>query len=421
MKQVFENSRDFALKMDAHDPLRSIRNEFHIPVDAQGKELIYFVGNSTGLQPKTTAPLIQAELTRWQKDAAKAHFVGENPWYAYHETVTPGLARLAGATANEVVAMNSLTVNLHLMLTSFYQPTGQRRKIAVETDLFSSDRYALQTHLRTRGISADEIHEFRPRAGETSVRQEDIEEAIEKNPASFAILLLGHPNYLNGQAWDCERLGKLCRKHGIMFGLDLAHGMGNLTLRLHDWGVDFAVWCSYKYLNAGPGAIAGCFVHEKHTANPELQRLGGWWGHDKERRFEMSKAFAPMTTAEGWQLSNPPVFQLAALRASLGIFDRVGMEAIRAKSDELTAYVEFLVDRALPDRLQLLTPRDRAQRGAQLNWKILKGGKEWVEAVKRRGVECDFRAPDVLRVAPTALYNRFVDAYDFVEVLKVCQ
>lgn len=404
------------LQKDATDPLGRFRSEFHIPKHTDGSEVLYFTGNSLGLQPKRTRQYIEQELEDWARLGVEGHLHARHPWLPYHEFVTASLARIVGAKPIEVVAMNSLTVNLHLLMASFYRPTPERYKIIIEKDAFPSDKYAVGSQLKFHGYSDNSLIELAPREGETCLRTEDILETIGREGDSVALVLLGGVNYYTGQAFDMKAITEAGHKKGCIVGFDLAHAAGNIELKLHEWNVDIAAWCSYKYLNSGPGGIAGVFVHERHARNFDLPRFAGWWGHDKETRFLMDDEFIPMPGAEGWQLSNPPIFQLAALRASLEIFDEATMPALRAKSVELTAYLEKLLSQIETDRIEIITPSDPDQRGCQLSIRVR--NKTLFETITQRGVIADWREPDVIRVAPVPLYNTFEDAAKFAAILK---
>ncbi len=414
---TFEPTLSGARRLDADDSLAGYRDRFFIPQTPGGEDVVYFSGNSLGLQPKAVRGYVEKELEDWATLGVEGHFLARHPWMPYHEFLTEQTARLVGARPVEVVVMNTLTVNLHLMLVSFYRPTLARHKILIEGDAFPSDRYAVASQLRFHGYDpAEALVELKPRPDETTIRTEDIEALLEAEGEEIALVMLGGVNYYTGQAFEMGRIAEAARAQGCTVGFDLAHAAGNLVLALHDWGVDFAVWCSYKYLNAGPGSLAGCFVHERHARRADLPRFAGWWGHDKETRFLMPDAFRPLPGAEGWQLSNPPILPLAALRASLDIFDEVGMARLREKSDRLTGYLEFLLQEKLPDAVEILTPADPAQRGAQLSLRV-QGGEGIHARLVAEGVVCDWREPDVIRVAPVPLYNRFADVYRFVEIL----
>ncbi|HEY0702377.1 MAG TPA: kynureninase [Candidatus Acidoferrales bacterium] len=404
--------------MTATDQLAPFRDRFYIPKQADGSAAIYLCGHSLGLQPKSARSFVEQEMQDWERLGVEGHFHAANPWMPYHELLTVSTSRLVGAKADEVVVMNSLTVNLHLMMTTFYRPTDQRHKILIEANAFPSDRYAVASQLRLHGYDpSDSLIELSPRAGETFVRTEDIEERIEAEGERVALILFGGVNYYNGQAFDFARITRAGQAKGCIVGFDMAHAAGNLRLRLNEWGVDFAVWCSYKYLNAGPGAIAGCYVNERHARNTELPRVAGWWGHDKESRFRMGPDFQAIPSAEGWQLSNPSILSLATLRASMDIFDEAGMERLREKSERLTGYLEFLLKQDSSKSFGIITPGDPAQRGAQLSLRIPRDGKRVCDRLAKAGVICDWREPDIMRVAPVPLYNSFLDAYTFAEQL----
>ena len=411
--EPFRPGRDFAAALDRGDPLARFRDEFHVPRRANGDEEIYFAGNSLGLMPKRTPKYVEAELDAWKRLAVKAHFSGEHPWMPYHEFLAKPMARLVGASQGEVVTMNSLTVNLHLMMTSFYRPTPDRHRILLEDRAFPSDDYALESQAR--------LHGFDPAEALVRVRSEDVATVLEREGQSIALVVLPGVQYYSGLAFDVEAITKLAHSKGCVAGFDLAHAAGNLVLRLHDWNVDFAVWCTYKYLNSGPGSVGGAFVHERHSTRSNLPRLAGWWGHDKESRFRMESGFRPIPGAEGWQLSNPPILSLAAIRASLDVFmEAGGMEPLRKKSLHLTGYLEWLLLRDLRDAVEILTPADPNRRGCQLSLRVKKSGsgKRVFEKLEASGVTCDWRDPDVIRVAPVPLYNRFEEVWRFVEILR---
>jgi kynureninase len=414
----FDGTKAFAARLTAEDPLAGFRERFHIPKKADGSDAVYLCGHSLGLQPKSARKFIEQEMADWEKLGVEGHFQAANPWMPYHELLTASTARLVGAEPDEVVVMNSLTVNLHLMMTTFYRPTKQRYKILMEANAFPSDRYAIVSQLKLHGHDAEtSLIEMAPRDGQTYVRIEDIKERIEAEGASIALILFAGVNYYNGQVFDFSRITRAGHAKGCVVGFDLAHAAGNLRLRLNEWNADFAIWCSYKYLNAGPGAIAGCYIHERHARNTELPRLAGWWGHDKESRFRMGPEYRAIPTAEGWQLSNPGILSLAALRASMEIFDEAGMERLRAKSERSTGYLEFLLKQDSSKRFEIITPADPAQRGAQLSLRIPKDGKRVCERLSAAGVICDWREPDIMRVAPVPLYNSYMDVYVFTEEL----
>jgi kynureninase len=421
MQLDFEASAHFALEMDAQDSLKSFREKFYIPKQPDGEDVLYFTGNSLGLQPKTTGNYIEQELKDWAALGVEGHFHAKNPWLAYHEFVAEQMAEIVGAKAIETVVMNSLTVNLHLLMVSFYRPTPERHKIVIEAGAFPSDQYAVQSQIKFHNFEIENsLIELKPRIGETFLRTEDIEKTILENGDSIALIMLGGVNYYTGQKYDFERITKAGHKVGAIVGFDLAHAAGNVELKLHDWNVDFAAWCSYKYLNSGPGSIAGVFVHERHAENFDLPRFAGWWGHDKETRFLMGSKFVPLRGAEGWQLSNPPIFQLAALKASLDIFEQAGMKNLIEKSKKLTAYLEFLLEEIRDERISVITPSNPDERGCQLSIRVQDADKNLFNSISEKGVYADWREPDVIRVAPVPLYNSFMDVFRFAEILKVC-
>ncbi|MBL8713114.1 MAG: kynureninase [Alphaproteobacteria bacterium] len=408
----------FAAEMDAQDPLAKFRAQFHIP-QHEGRDCIYFCGNSLGLQPKAVEGAMAQELADWKNLGVEGHFHGKHPWMPYHEFVAENAAYVVGAKASEVVMMNGLTANLHLMMVSFYRPTKARYKILIEYTPFPSDIYAVQSQAKFHGFDpADAIIEMKPRGGEHTLRQEDIEEVIAREGQSIALILIGGVHYYTGQFFDIARITEAGHKQGCMVGFDLAHAAGNVLLKLHDWNVDFACWCSYKYLNSGPGAVAGVFVHERHAKSFDLPRFAGWWGNDKSVRFKMGPHFQPMEGAEGWQLSNPPIFALAPARVSLDIFREAGMENLRKKSAQLTGYLEFLLHGLKLASLKIMTPANDAERGCQLSITVQGNGRKVFEALQKAGVVCDWREPDCIRVAPVPLYNSFTDVYRFVEIFK---
>jgi kynureninase len=415
---AFKPDRKTAAEYDSEDPLRGYRSRFHIPKHSDGAETIYLCGNSLGLQPRSVRAYIEQELKDWETLGVHGHFRAKNPWVQYHELLTTQTARLVGAKPSEVAVMNTLTVNLHLMMVSFYRPTSSRHKIVIESNTFPSDQYAVKSQIAFHGFDPGRsLVELTPRAGEVILRTEDIEEFIETEGESVALVLLGGVNYYSGQAFDMKRITRAGHQQGCVVGFDLAHAAGNIILNLHDWDVDFAVWCSYKYLNAGPGSLAGCFVHERHGNDASIPRFAGWWGQNKKTRFLMGPDFDAIPGAEGWQLSNPPILSLAAIRASMEIVDEVGMERLRKKSEILTGYLEYLLEQKLGGRVQIITPKDIVERGCQLSLVVSDNGKSIFTALTERGVVCDWRAPDVIRVAPVPLYNSFQDVYRFVEIL----
>ncbi len=416
---LFYNTESFACEMDIHDPLAAFRDQFHIPKQANGENVLYFCGNSLGLQPKTVRAYIEQELSDWEKLGVEGHFHAQKPWMHYHEFLTEKMARIIGAKPIETVVMNTLTVNLHLMMVSFYRPDSQRHKIVIEGGAFPSDQYAVQSQLKFHGHDPQQsLIELKPRKDEDHIRTEDIEQLIEREGDSIAMIMFGGVNYYNGQLYDIPRITQAGHKKGIIVGFDLAHAAGNVKLELHQWDVDFAVWCGYKYLNSGPGGIAGCFVHEKHAKNNELPRFAGWWGNNKQERFLMKPDFYPMAGAEGWQLSNAPVLAMASLRASLDVFDDAGMDRLIAKSRMLTAYLEYLLKDLKDSKIKIITPEDPKQRGAQLSIRVLNSDKKLFDQLMEKGVICDWREPDVIRVAPVPLYNTFQDVFQFVQQLR---
>ena len=410
-----------AESLDAQDQLRGFRERFYFPEGKNGVEPIYFTGNSLGLMPKHAREYVDQELEDWQLHAVHGHADARKPWLPYHEFLTDAMARVVGALPVETVVMNSLTVNLHLLLVSFYRPTSDRYKIVVEKGLFPSDRYAVVSQLRFHGYDpADALIELTPREGEATLRTEDIIDMIQCEGSKIALVMLGGVNYYTGQAFQMREITEAGHRAGAVVGFDLAHGAGNIKVDLHDWGVDFACWCTYKYLNGGPGAVGGAFVHERHARSFDLPRFAGWWGHDKETRFVMGPDFNCLPGAEGWQVSNPPILQMAALRASLEIFDEAGMDALREKSIRLTSYAEELIKANAGDRIKIITPADPGQRGCQLSLSVPMGGQPLSQKLVDRGVYCDWREPNVIRIAPTPLYNSFTDVYRFSQILTEC-
>ncbi len=414
--------RPTADERDYGDVLRGFRGEFHLPVGEGDRPLIYFAGHSLGLQPKAATRYIQEELNDWGRHGVLGHYTALRPWVRYHEELTAHTAELTGAGAHEVVSMNSLTVNLHLMMVSFYRPTAGRFRILVERGSFPSDRYAVESQIRFHGLDpASALIELAPREGEDLLRPDDILHAIERAGSSLALVLFPGVQYLTGQVFDLEPIASAAHRVGAIAGFDLAHAIGNVELGLHACGADFAVWCSYKYLNSGPGALAGAFVHERHAEAFERPRFAGWWGHDKATRFLMGPEFRPIPGAEGWQVSNPPILSAAPLIASLDIFRRAGMGRLRTKSVELTGYFAELVESRLAGRVSIVTPRDPAARGNQLSLRIIGGasnGRRVFEQLEAAGVITDWREPDLIRAAPTPLYNSFGEVLRFVEHLE---
>lgn len=416
----FTIDESFARAQDEADPLQECRQRFEIPRDEQGEFNIYFCGNSLGLMPRDARELVAEELDDWSTLAVDAHFRGRRPWFAYHEQLREMGARMVGGRPDEVVFMNSLTVNLHLMMVSFFQPSGPRTRILIDGPTFPSDLYAVQSHLRTRGLDpAEHLLTISPRAGEHTIRTDDIEALLEEQGDTIALILLAGVNFFTGQAYDIPRVTRAAQARGCTIGLDLAHAAGNIELALHDWNVDFACWCSYKYLNGGPGAIAGCFVHERHARDIDLPRYAGWWGNDPETRFDMLKQdrFVARPDADGWQLSNPPILAMTPLLASLRIFDEVGMLALRDKSRRLTGYLRFLIEQQPHDWFEIITPPDDDARGCQVSLLVHDRVRERFGALERAGVVCDLRRPNVIRAAPVPLYNTFHDVWRFARLL----
>jgi kynureninase len=416
---TFEYSQEFAKKQDQLDPLNSFRDKFHIP-KMNGEEVVYLTGNSLGLQPKNAETYINQELEDWKNLGVEGHFHAKRPWMPYHEFFSESLAKLVGAQPEEVVAMGSLTNNLHLLMVSFYRPAGKRNKIICEAKAFPSDQYALASQARFHGFEAsDVIVEIAPRAGEHIIRKEAILAKIEEVGDELALLMIGGVNYYTGQVHDMKTITAAAKKVGAFVGWDLAHAMGNVEVNLHDWDIDFAAWCTYKYLNSGPGSLAGLFVHEKHANSKNLNRFAGWWNHNKETRFNMRQPFDVIPGAEGWQLSNPPILSMAAIKASLDMFKEVGMDAIRRKSEKLTGYFEFLINEFENDKIKVITPTNPKERGCQLSIQIKDADKKLHQKLTHVNIITDWREPDVIRCAPVPLYNTFQDVYHMVEKLKM--
>lgn len=418
----FECSKDFASQLDHQDPLSPYRNRFFIPTNDEGLEKIYFCGNSLGLQPQATRALIDEIMDHWARYGVEGHFSEPHPWLRYPEFVNEKLARLVCAKPNEVVAMNSLTVNLHLMMVSFYRPSVERYKILIESQAFPSDRYAVLSQIEFHGLNPTEaLIEAEPRPGENNLRSDDLLELIEQEGSQIALILLPGVQYYTGQVFNFAKITEAGHRKGCRVGFDLAHAAGNLPLRLHDWKIDFAVWCSYKYLNAGPGSIGGCFVHERHGRQFHGPRFTGWWGHDKLTRFQMPNQFSALVGAEGWQISNPPIFSAAPLVAALDLFDEAGMGPLRAKSEKLTGFLEFLINQRCSDKISVITPEPVDERGCQLSI-TLSQNAEANKAIHTKlidsGIVCDWREPNVIRIAPVPLYNRYSEVFDFVEIFQ---
>lgn len=419
----FQNTLAFAQEMDQNDVLKDYRSRFFFPTFHE-KSVRYFTGNSLGLQPKSTVEYIQRELNDWAKWGVEGHFHAERPWFSYHEQLSEKAAKIVGAKPKEVVITHSLTTNLHLLMVSFYRPQGKRTKILCEAKAFPSDQYALESQVKFHGLDLKEnLIEVFPRTGEHTIREEDILSKIEELGDELALVMIGGVNYYTGQLFDMQKITAAGHAVGAIVGWDLAHAAGNILLKLHEWNVDFAAWCTYKYLNSSPGGVSGMFVHEKHAKNKDLPRFAGWWGHDKSVRFLMEPGFQPMEGAEGWQLSNAPVIGMAAHLASLDIFDEVGMEALVEKRNMLTGYLEFIIDSISEKHkeqctFEIITPRDQTYRGAQLSMLIHGGGKPVFDALSQKGVVADWREPNVIRLAPAPLYNSFEDVYYFGQLLE---
>ena len=413
-------SAEYAQALDAADPLAGFRDEFHIPPHDAGEQH-YFCGNSLGLQPRAVRPALMAELDDWARLGVEAHFLGKHPWMPYHGLVRDSLAACVGALPGEVVAMNSLSVNLHLMMVGFYRPSTARHAILIEAGAFPSDRYAVESQIRFHGLDpAQSLIEVAADSANGCISMHAIERVLAQRGQEIALVLWPGVQYRSGQAFDLRQITELAHAQGCTVGFDLAHAAGNLPLNLHDSGADFAAWCSYKYLNAGPGAVAGCFVHERH-ARSDRPRFAGWWGHDQGTRFNMGPEFMPTPGADGWQLSNPPILALAPLRVSLDIFQRAGMQALRDKSLRLTGYLDALIGERLVDILQVVTPSPVDQRGCQLSLRVAGGrerGRALFEALAAQGIIGDWREPDVIRISPVPLYNRFSDVLHFLEAVE---
>ncbi|MEX1000725.1 MAG: kynureninase [Crocinitomicaceae bacterium] len=420
---VNKNAVEYAKILDQQDPLSALRDQFFIP-QHKGKDSVYFTGNSLGLQPKTVREYVQQELDDWATFGVDGHFDAKNPWFSYHELLTPKAAKIVGALDSEVVVTHSLTTNLHLLMVSFYRPTKNRFKIICEQKAFPSDQYVLESQVKFHGFDPSEaIVEVGPREGEHLIRHEDIIRTIQETGDELALIMIGGVNYYTGQLFKMEDITKAGHDVGAIVGFDLAHAAGNVPLKLHDWGVDFAVWCSYKYLNSSPGGVSGLFIHQRHEDKPELPRFAGWWGYDKETRFEMQAGFVPMKGAAGWQLSNAPILGMAAHLASLTIFDAVGMEKLREKSIALTAYLEEVILDITARKshlcaFEIITPKEKDQRGAQLSILVHGKGKAMFDALSEQGVIADWREPNVIRIAPVPLYNSFEDVYRFGQCLE---
>lgn len=419
---TFQNTREFAQQLDAQDELKHYRNEFLFP-QHNGKNVIYFTGNSLGLQPKRTKKYVDDVMNDWSNMAVEGHFYAEKAWWDYHERFANPLSKLVGAKPSEVTVMNTLTVNLHLLMVSFYRPTKTRYKIICEEKAFPSDQYMFQTQVNFHGYKADDaIVEIKRREGEHNIRLEDIIAKINEVGDALALVLIGGVNYYTGQVFDMKAITEAGHKIGAMVGFDLAHAAGNIKLELHDWNIDFAAWCSYKYMNSGPGNASGCFVHEKHHSNKDLSRFGGWWGHNKERRFIMEPEYNPIVGADGWQISNLPILSLAPYLASVEMFDEVGMEKLIRKRNQLTAYLEFIlheIDREIDGtEFEIITPANQEERACQLSVFLHGQGRSLFDYLMKNGVITDWREPNVIRLAPAPFYCSYEDMYDFGQILK---
>jgi kynureninase len=416
---LLDISRDHAIRKDAQDYLRSFRELFHIPKQANGEEHIYLCGNSLGLQAKSTKEALHQELQSWQDLGVEGHFHGKNPWVPYHEYLTEAMSDIVGAKQNEVVVMNTLTVNLHLMLVSFYRPTKHRYKILIESDAFPSDRFAAESQIRFHGFDpADALIEIKPRDSETLLRHEDIKAIIEQEGDEVALILFGNTNYYTGQFLPISKITEWGHAKGCMVGFDCAHAAGNMDLQLHDSGCDFAVWCTYKYLNGGPGSLGGVFINEKHFDNKDIPRFEGWWGHNKETRFQMRDNFDPIFGVEAWQLSCPPVMSMVPVWNSLKLFKQAGIKNLRQKSISLTGYLEKLILTLGEDMVNIITPADKEERGAQLSLFVQNANKDLFKNITEEGVIVDWREPNVIRVAPAPMYNSYEDVWRFFTILK---
>jgi kynureninase len=428
----YDAALDYAIELDRNDPLAGFREQYYIPKNplgglgeqygiprnSDGDTLIYLTGNSLGLQPKGALPAVAQELRDWAEFGVEGHFRAKHPWFSYHEMFREPAARIVGGNPGEAVVMNTLTTNLHLMMVSFYRPTPTRYKILVEASAFPSDQYAVASQVHFHGHDPhDAIVTLRPREGEDTIHTEDIEQYLAAHGEEIALVMLGGVNFYTGQAFDIARITAAAHAAGCVAGFDLAHAAGNMLMHLHDWDVDFAVWCSYKYLNSGPGGVSGCFVHERHAFAPELPRFAGWWGNDPDSRFDMQSEFTPQRGAAGWQLSNAQILPMAVHKVALDLFMAAGMENLRKKSEQLTGYLEFLLDRIPGDRYRIITPRDPAQRGCQLSIRTEQKARAFAELLLLHGVAVDHRPPDVIRVAPVPMYNTFQDVWRFADIL----
>jgi kynureninase len=414
----FSPDPEFARHMDTVDPLAAFRDAFELPRDEAGRPVTYLVGNSLGPMPRTARALVNRELDAWGGMASEARFRAPVPWYRYHEMFREPLARLVGANPEEVVAMNGLTVNLHLMLASFWRPEGRRTRILMEAGAFPSDTYAIESHVRVRGLDpAVEVIKVQPAPGAACLETQDLVQAITGQGDRLALVLVGGLNYFTGQVLDMQAITRAAHGVGALCGLDLAHAVGNVPMDLHAWNCDFACWCSYKYLNAGSGSVAGCFVHRRHGADLQRPRFTGWWGNDPQERLRMLDTFTPALGADGWQVTNPPILSCAPLKASLDLFDQATLAALRQKSKALTGYLEFMLRHAVPQGCSVLTPAQPQERGAQLSIRIPGGARQVAKALHQAGFWCDFREPDVVRASPAPFFNRFAEVHAFAHAL----
>lgn len=418
MAYSFSTDISYAHTQDQMDTLFPFRERFLFP-QHDNKDVHYFCGNSLGLQPKSVSYLMEKELQDWAKHGVEGHFRAANPWFSYHHIFSERLAKLVGANKDEVVAMNTLTVNLHLLMMSFYRPTKERYKIIMEAGAFPSDQYAMETQVRMHGYDPeDAIIEIKPRPGAHIIEEEDILSAIQDAGSSLALVMFGGVNYYTGQFFDLKAITAAAHAAGAYAGYDLAHAAGNIPLHLHDWDVDFACWCTYKYLNSGPGSVGGVFVHERFGDDPDFFRLAGWWGNDEKTRFKMEKGFMPQKGAASWQMSNAPVFNMVALNASLDIFDKAGIGELRSKSEHMTAYLDYLLRQLTNVSFEIITPQEQHRRGCQLSLLFKEKGREVFNYLTENGVVADWREPNVIRIAPVPLYNTFEDVYRFCEILS---
>lgn len=416
---IYKTGINFALEQDKTDALASYRTKFHIPKHTDGSDILYFCGNSLGLQPKSTKEYLYQELKDWAELGVEGHVHGKNPWLSYHELLTENMANIVGAKPIEVVMMNTLTTNLHLMMVSFYKPSKSRYKILIEGDAFPSDKYAVESQLRHHGFDdKDGLILWNSRPNEELARYEDLEAILKTHGDEIALIMIGGVNYYTGQFFDLQRITNLGHKYGCIVGFDCAHGAGNVKLDLHNSGADFAIWCSYKYLNSGPGSLSGVFVHERHAYRKDLNRFTGWWSHNKDTRFKMRDDFDMLPGAEGWQLSNPPILSMAAIKASLDLFAEAGMDNLIDKSKKLTGYFEFLINQLQNDSIKIITPKNPNERGCQLSIQVKNADKSLHQKLTDAGIITDWREPDVIRCAPVPLYNSFKDVFTMVQRLK---